>query len=217
MDPGEHGRRGQRSKGAAVPPYRFGRHPLTVELDEYVSDPERAATLLREIRSGSESTEFASQLQASHQLHLFEEVYGRAPLTGEPEEDDETEHGRRRRLLYRDGIRAALELALGIGRDEDVPDPPTRVDPIDTFWGCGQPFDQAWVGWSSRDEMRHIVLVLFSDTPAMGWDDELLLPVDRSFPPTEVEDKGLVVMYRGGDGKTSISEVAQPGSGSTVS
>jgi hypothetical protein len=204
-------------KGGAVPPYRFGRHPLTVELDEYVSDPGRAATLLREIRSGSESTAFASQLQASHQLHLFEEVYGRAPLTGEPEEDDETERGRRRRLLYRDGIRAALELALGISRDEDVPDPATRVDPIDTFWGCGQPFDQAWVGWSSRGGIRRIVLVLFSDTPAMGWDDHLLISVEGSFPPREVEDKGLVVMYRGGDGETSISEVAQPGSGSTVS
>jgi hypothetical protein len=204
-------------KGGAVPPYRFGRHPLTVELDEYVSDPGRAATLLREIRSGSESSEFASQLHATHQLHLFDEVYGGAPLTGEPGEDDETERGRRRRLLYRDGIRAALELALDISREEDVPNPPTRVDPIDTFWGCGQPFDQAWVGWSSRGGIRHIVLVLFSDTPAMGWDDDLLLPVDRSFPPTEVEDKGLVVMYRGGDGETRISEVAQSEPGSTGS
>jgi hypothetical protein len=204
-------------KGAAVPPYRFGRHPITEELEMYVSEPQQAATLLQEIRDGSESTEFAERLRArfpdSHQ-HLFNEVFGGAPLEAEPGENERATRGRERRKLYRDGIGAALELAFHVEHGAPVTVPPERFDLIDVLWGCGQPFNQAWIGWNSVNvegeerSVRHILLVLLSDEPAMGWEDSIVTALDPdAFPPPDARDetKGLVVMRSGNNRKPLLS------------
>jgi hypothetical protein len=198
-----------RAKGAIMPPYRFGRHAITEKLDEYVGDPARAAKLLKEIRAKRPDTDFSATLLPEDRDHLLDEVYEGAPLTDTPQDDEEVERGRRRRLLYRDGIRAALELALHIDHDSDVPEDPQSIDPIDVFWGCGQPFDQAWIGWRTSGGTRRLVLVFFSDTPAMGWDGTTLADLTGSFPPATVAEKGLVLMYADGDGGTRISQVVQ--------
>ncbi len=198
-----------------MPPYRFGRHPITDALDEYVSDPAQAATLLDELRRNVEKTAFATALlakDAADHRHLFEEVFGKAKVATGSRETEEVRRGRARRLLYRDGIRAALELAFGIGHDDPVPDPATEVASIDTLWGCGQPMDQAWVGWRGTGATRRVVLTLFSDEPATGWDDSLLATVDRPFPPqpADLATTGIVVFHDDGAGATRVSRVIHP-------
>lgn len=192
-----------------MPPYRFGRHPVTDRLDDYVSTPANAAILLDELRRDAESS-FFTQLQAELRDHVLRDVFGGAPVTEEASTDDAVEDGRKRRRLYRKGIRAALELAFGIGRDEPV-QPGASIAPIDTFWGCGQPLDQAWVGWNTSNGQRRVVLVLFSDRPAMGWDDSIMVPVAASFPPPNPPPKGMVVLYDGADAATRIAELSHDG------
>jgi hypothetical protein len=188
-----------------MPPYRFGRHPVTEQLDEYVSTPANARELLRQLRAGEEST-FFEQLRKEVRDHVLRDVFGGASASEGPSADEAREDGRRRRVLYRKGIQAALELAFGVGKDAEVP-ADAAIAPIDTFWGCGQPLDQAWVGWNTTGGQRRVVLVLFSDTPAMGWDDTIMIQVDGSFPPTQPPPKGMVVLYDGADATTRIAEL----------
>ncbi len=42
-------------------------------------------------------------------------------------------------------IRTALEVALGVAKNEPVPDQPPRHWPIDLFWKCGQNWFEGWV------------------------------------------------------------------------
>jgi hypothetical protein len=174
-------------------PYRFGRDPITMKLDEWVRDLDKAKTLLHELRGDKdagaggppaiEDSSFLGSLQDEQRNHLRDDVFGQKA---------DQERGRQRRQLYRNAIRAALELALGIDADGDA-DTATSIAPIDTYWGCGQPFDQAWIGWNNAEGERRVTLFLFADTPATGWDDSLLSSVGRF--PSGVGPTGLVVMY----------------------
>ncbi len=54
--------------------------------------------------------------------------------------------------ITRQTFRTALEVSLGIGRDEAVPEAAERHWPLDLFWKCGQNWFEGWVTWRRHEQ-----------------------------------------------------------------
>jgi hypothetical protein len=71
--------------------------------------------------------------------------------------------------ITRQTLRTALEISLGIARDDDVPERAEQHWPIDMYWKCGQNWFEGWVTWRrhERPEGAGHVNLIFA-TPADG-------------------------------------------------
>jgi hypothetical protein len=196
------------------PRYRFGKGPLITAFEEYVADGARAAKLLTQLQKRDYKdvasyeakrnwTTFERSLSGKNLEHLETDVFG----PGSKQQSDAAKaealrRGRERRLIYCQGIRAALELAFGIGKGET---PPAGVDPapLEVFWSCGNGANQCFVAWNETPT-RHVTVNLLSNEPAMAWDDGLVAPVE-GFPEADQGRRGFFVFAADENGKLSVS------------
>ena len=147
-------------------PYRFGKDPINDKLDVYVADAQKARTLRDEINDhpDQEST-FMGTLTDDEKEQLRRDVYGPGPkpVSG-AELQDARERAQSRRKVFREGVKQAIDLALAGAQGRGI-------EPIETFWGCGNAHNEARFGRSA--DGKGVTLILLSDRPAMGRDDLL--------------------------------------------
>jgi hypothetical protein len=65
-------------------------------------------------------------------------------------------------------FRRAIEAALGVDHEAEVPDEPPRHWPIQILWHCGQPWFEGWVAWNERSPDGGDVTVLFATPGHLG-------------------------------------------------
>lgn len=161
-----------------MPGYRFGKGPIAVTLEDYLSDRDRVIALLKELHtrttpSGYDFVKVLTERFPGAGLHFLHVLGVEFPegLSVKERKTAERE-GSQRLKVFGNGLRMAASLALGIAPNVD----PSEIDikdcqepphPIDIFWGCGHPFNQSWVSSRPYRDARMISLVFYTTQPAM--------------------------------------------------
>jgi len=190
---------------ALAPPYQLGKGPIAVALEQFLASRDNAIGLVRnlEAKGAFGDNSFVQHLAGAmpaERDHLAE-VVG----TGEANNDAEQ---KQRLLVYGEGLRLAIRLALDLGPNdgvEKVP-PEKKPHPVEILWGCGHQYNQAWV--STRplaDRGRLITIIFYSTDPATVLTRGLLkeqLVWENGSPDVRLDVQELVVCHgdRGDDG-----------------
>jgi len=188
-----------------APNYQLSKGPLAVTMEQFLALRDNIVGLLgnleaKDALSVNWFVRHLSDTMPGETNHLAE-VVG----TGEADNDAER---KQRLLVYSEGLRLAIRLALDLGpndRAEDVPRE-KKPHPVEILWGCGHQYNQAWV--STRplaDGGRLITIIFYSTAPATVLTRGLLkehLVIENGTPDVRLDVQELVVCHgdRGDDG-----------------
>jgi hypothetical protein len=198
------------------PPYRFGKGPIAVALEDYLTKRENVLALLGDLQAQKPLLETGF---AQHLLNYGKiEVSHLGEVVGTEGPDEDAAERAQRFLVYGSGLTLVAQLALDLKPDDDPDKVPEGKQPhaVEIFWGCGQPYNQAWV--STRplgDERRLITLVIYSTIPATTITRDILkveLDEKGGVPRLDLSVQELVVCLgdRGDDGPTDTINWFRP-------
>ena len=138
-------------------PYYLEKGPMFSVVEDYLNaDTARAVDTLRELRKESDdptyvelwelgafgSTNLSAKPPPSYAKDFRDKWLGMGP---DPSAMMWDNYSGDVNGITRLTIRTALEVALGVGKNEPVPDTPPRHWTIDLFWKCGQNWFEGWV------------------------------------------------------------------------
>jgi hypothetical protein len=178
-----------------APPVRLGKGPIVNALDEFLDNPpvDTINRWLKQLREQANNptdtdTEFDTFLNAKNPdeyKHLMHDVFGFDKPGWDPSKPSDKNEGTSRRRVYAAGVAKALEKAYGIGPTDPIGGAAHRR--IDTYWGCGQPFNQVII---DEHDQNVVIVHVWSTAAPPG-----LSPADLNYlsPGTIVVDdhKGL--------------------------
>jgi hypothetical protein len=178
-----------------APPYRIGKGPIVVLLDQFLKQDRTEVKKWYDqltdpayLTAPDNPTVFDTYLfdnDKNEHKHLVDEVFGGGDA------------GRARREVYGKGFRRALEMAYGFGgTDQDEIDPPWSID---SYWGCGQPFNL--VALRVNPDRQVITALIYSDEVATGNERNVVPsdPTKRIVPAADGEF--LIIDDRAGVGQ----------------
>lgn len=198
-------------------PYYLEKGPMFSVVEDYLNaDTARAVDTLRELRKESDdptyvelweldafgSTNLSAKPPPSYAEDFRDKWLGMGP---DPSAMMWDNYSGDVNGITRLTIRTALEVALGVAKNEPVPDKPPRHWTIDLFWKCGQNWFEGWVthrrmdagppGGSTTAPGSGHVVVIFA-TPTEG-STVLDRPADHALvkvaPDFEVDPTSLVI------------------------
>lgn len=189
-----------------MPNYRFGKGPIAVTIENLLANTGTALQLLRELYNENLSPddlivakELEAQFDRIERIH-FNNVFGRSLPADTPDVERELaeREGDQRVKVFREGLRKAALLVLGLNPEVTLDDLDNQnpQDPpylITVYWGCGQPYNETWVSWRKEKNGRGYVCVVFLLTLlATNYGRDAL----RAFQPEDLDgDRGLVVSH----------------------
>jgi hypothetical protein len=189
-----------------MPNYRFGKGPIAVTLENLLADRDRAMELLRQLYDENVSPNgliLAAELEARFgpiERNHFNNAFGENLPEGTPPAERvllAEREGPQRVKVFREGVRKAALLVLGLDPEvtkDDLDNQKPRDTPflIDVFWGCGQPYNEAWVSWhKGQNGYGYVCAVFYLTLLGTNLGREALV-ADR---PNQDGERGLVVCH----------------------
>jgi len=151
-------------KGGIMPNYRLGKGPIAVGLEDFLTGQQQAVKLIGQLSDGvpPDELDFVSYLSdrfGPQERTHFLRVFGRsfpAGLSEEERAEAQLENDQRYKVFSM-GLSQVALLCLGAPANADIEgiDPSALRQepyPVQVFWGCGQPFNEAWTSWRRRDD-----------------------------------------------------------------
>jgi hypothetical protein len=189
-----------------MPNYRFGKGPIAVTLESLLADRDKATQLLRQLYDENISPDdliVAEELERRSgriERNHFNNVFGRN-LPGETPEVERAlaeREGPQRFRVFREGVRKATLLVLGLDPElttkDDLDDVKPRDTPflIEVYWGCGQPYNETWVSWHTQNGSGFVCVVFHLTLLGTNLGRDGL----EAFQPENLNrDRGLVVCH----------------------
>jgi|SRR3954447_2334299 hypothetical protein len=196
-----------------MPNYRFGKGPISVTLENLLADRDKAMQLLRQLYDKNIKADgliLADALeQRTHdraERNHFNNVFGDNLPADTPavEKALAEREGRQRFTVFREGMRLATLLVLGLDpklTEGDLGNVEPRETPFltDFYWACGQPFNETWVSWhTGQNDSGYVSVTFLLTLIGTNLGQDALKPL---VPEDLVGDRGLVVCHANPNGK----------------